>query len=200
MSVRPAPSRPIGARARVIRWATWASFAGGTISAPGRRLMNHSTILSMSAARRLIAGHAVGVEVPADRLGTQHVAFEAELGLADRDLLLVVEPGGGDVPLAGEDQDLDHRQPAPDGVFVDQAGRGDRPVVGVRAEHDQRPIRAQHVPQRFADVDELAMASLAPDRVEQLVESGRQWSGEAVAVFIMVEIFDGACGFDHSEQ
>ena len=90
--------------------------------------------------RRHVAGRPVGVEVPADRLGPEDVALEAELRLADRDLLLVVEPGGGDVPLAGEDQDLDHRQPAADGVLVEQAGRGDRAVVGVRAEHHQRAV------------------------------------------------------------
>ena len=44
------PSRPMAARARVIRWARWASVAGGTITAPGRRSANQATILSMSAA------------------------------------------------------------------------------------------------------------------------------------------------------
>ena len=51
-SVSPSrdPTSPTAARARVIRCATCASVAGGTIKAPGRRSANHSTILSMSAA------------------------------------------------------------------------------------------------------------------------------------------------------
>ena len=58
-------------------------------------------------------------------------------------MLLVVEPGGRDVPLAGEDEDLDDRQASPaDGVLVEQAGGGDRAVIGVRTKHHQRPVGA----------------------------------------------------------
>ena len=76
----------LAARARVIRWARWASVAGGTIRAP--RLPGDEPLddLVDVGRARLIARVPVGVEVPADRLGPEDVAFEPELGLADADL------------------------------------------------------------------------------------------------------------------
>jgi hypothetical protein len=78
--------------------------------------------------------------------------------------------GASTLPLAGEDQDLDNGQAAVDREFVQEAGGGDRPVVGMGAEHDQRPRRGDRLAQRLADVDELAVGAAGPDRLEQTLE------------------------------
>ena len=137
--------------------------AGATLEEPFHNLV-HVT------ARRLVAGHPVTFQVPADGFGTQDITLQAEFGLAHRDLLLVVEPGGRDVPLAGEHEHFNHRQPTPNGVFVHQASGRDRPVVRMGTEHDQRPIRPQDVTQRFPNVDELAVAALTAHGFQQALE------------------------------
>jgi hypothetical protein len=86
--------------------------------------------------RRQVVGHPISLEVPANRLGPEHVAFEPELGLADRHLLLVVEPGGSNVTFPGEYEDLGHRQPPAHGVLMNQACGGDRAIIGMWTEHD----------------------------------------------------------------
>ena len=53
-----------------------------------------------------------------------------------------------------------------------QAGGGDRPVVGVGAEHHQRAVRADRLPQRLADVDELAVGAAAAHGLEDALEFG----------------------------
>ena len=122
--------------------------------------------------RRLIAGGPVGVEVPADGLGPEDVAFEAELGLAHRDLFLVVEPGGGDVPLSGEDEHLDHGKAAADGVLVEQTRRGDRAVVRVGTEHHQRAARPERLPEWLADVEELPVRAATAYGLEDSFKRG----------------------------
>ena len=109
------------------------------------------------ASGRGVARHAVPFQVPADRLRAENLAFELELVFPNRDLLLVVQPVSRNVPLPREDQNLDHRQPAAHRVFMHQAGGGDRAVIGVRAKNHERPSRAQDVPERFPDIDQVAM-------------------------------------------
>ena len=119
---------------------------------------------------RLVSGAVVALEVPADPLGAEHVALEAEFALADGDLLRVVEPRRGHVALAGEEQDLDDRQAAANRILVHQAGRGDGPVIGVGAEHHQRPIGRQHGAERVPDIDQVAMRAAIPHGREELLD------------------------------
>ena len=68
--------------------------------------------------RGFVARGSISVKIPADGLGSEHVTFEAKLGFSNRNLLLVVEPGGGDVAFACEHEHLDHGKTAADGIFV----------------------------------------------------------------------------------
>src|SRR5208337_906679 len=158
------------------------------------------------APRRLVAWHAVTLEVPADRLGPQDVALETELGLTHRDLLLIVEPGRRDVALAGEDQYLDHRQAPTDCVLVNQTGASDRSIVGVGAKHHQRPVWPHYVTQRISDVDELPMSTEAVHGLKQAVELGapagqtRRWIGGVRHGFwVLLKHIPGAAVNDRSD-
>ena len=137
------------------------------MTAPGRRVGNHSTTFSISAPGRLVARHAVAFQVPADSLRAQNVALELKLGFTNADLLLIVEPGSRHVALAGEDEHFDDRHPAPHRVFVQQAGRGDRSVIRMGTKNHQRTRRPQNRPQRLAHVDQLAMGAASPDRIKK---------------------------------
>ena len=182
VSVRPAPAnrwRPErGSRGgrREHRWleaeSTRPADACRTTPPPCRRLPVRAGSLACGSPRGPSRPPRLPGRCTRDGIRPRH-----------RDLLLIVEPGRRHIALAGEDQHLDHRQAPPDCVLVKQTSRGDRSIVGMRAEHCQRPVRPQRVTQRFSDVDELPMATEAVHGPEQAIELGapvgqtRRWIG-----------------------
>ena len=88
----------------------------------------------------------------------------------------MLEPRSSHVSFAGEQQNLDHRQPTANRVFVNQARRGDRSVVCVGAKHDQGRDGLRTDRSEVADVHELAVRTAASHGIKQRSTTKCQWS------------------------